>query len=256
MADETAGNTVERFSNRVANYVKYRPAYPPEVLRFLQDELNLQAGSTIADVGSGTGISAKIFLENGSTVYGVEPNAAMRAAAEDFLKDFPNFRSVDGTSENTTLPDRSVDFVTAAQAFHWFEPEKTRKEFKRILKPGGCVVLIWNERQLDTNEFLREYENFLIEFGTDYEKVRHDNIPREKLAAFFQTDFKQAKFQNRQIFDFEGLKGRALSSSYMPTDGDARYAEMTKSLNGIFTKHAENGRITVLYDTNVYYGRL
>jgi SAM-dependent methyltransferase len=249
-------NTVERFSNRVANYVKYRPAYPKEVLRFLQDELNLQTASIIADVGSGTGISTKIFLENGNTVYGVEPNAAMRAAAEDFLKDFPNFKSIDGSSENTTLPGGSVDFVTAAQAFHWFEPEKTRAEFQRILKPGGFVVLIWNERQLDTNEFLREYENFLIEFGTDYEKVRHDNIPREKLAAFFQTDFKRAKFQNAQIFDFEGLKGRVLSSSYMPTEADARFAEMTKSLYGIFTKHAENGRITVLYDTNVYYGQL
>ncbi|HEX8733727.1 MAG TPA: class I SAM-dependent methyltransferase [Pyrinomonadaceae bacterium] len=249
-------NTVERFTNRVANYVKYRPTYPKEVLRFLKDELNLQSDSIIADVGSGTGILTKIFLENGNTVYGVEPNAAMRAAAEDFLKDFPNFKSVDGTSERTTLPERSIDFVTAAQAFHWFEPEKTRAEFKRILKPDAYVVLIWNERQLDTNAFLREYENFLLEFGNDYAKVRHDNISDEKLEDFFQGDFQTAGFQNAQIFDFKGLKGRVLSSSYMPGETDARYAEMTKSLSGIFTKHAENDRITVLYDTNVYYGKL
>lgn len=249
-------NTVERFTNRVANYVKYRPTYPPEVLRFLQKELNLQTGSVIADIGSGTGISAKIFLENGNTVYGVEPNAPMRAAAEDFLKDFPNFKSVDGTSENTTLPERSIDFVTAAQAFHWFEPETTRKEFKRILKPAGFVVLIWNERQIDTNEFLREYEKFLLQFGTDYAKVRHDYLPKEKLGAFFTNGFQTASFQNSQIFDFEGLKGRVLSSSYMPSEADASYAEMTKSLSGIFTKHAENDRIAVLYDTNVYYGKL
>ncbi|HYP49729.1 MAG TPA: class I SAM-dependent methyltransferase, partial [Pyrinomonadaceae bacterium] len=219
-------------------------------------ELNLQTDSTIADVGSGTGISAKIFLENGNTVYGVEPNAAMRAAAEEFLRDFPNFRSVDGTSENTTLPDHSIDFVTAAQAFHWFEPEATRKEFERILKPGAYVVLIWNERQLDTNEFLREYEKFLLEFGTDYAKVRHDYLPAEKLGAFFTSGFQTATFQNSQIFDFEGLKGRALSSSYMPSEQDASFEEMTKSLYGIFTKHAENDRIAVLYDTNVYYGKL
>ncbi|HZH33992.1 MAG TPA: hypothetical protein VEX64_04075, partial [Pyrinomonadaceae bacterium] len=129
-------------------------------------------------------------------------------------------------------------------------------EFRRILKPEGYVVLIWNERQLDTNEFLREYENFLIEFGSDYEKVRHDNIPWENLARFFRTDFKQIKFQNAQILDFAGLRGRALSSSYMPSETDARFEEMTKSLFGIFTKHSENDRIALLYDTNVYYGRL
>jgi SAM-dependent methyltransferase len=249
-------NTIERFSNRVANYVKYRPTYPPEVLRFLQNELKLQTGSVVADIGSGTGISTRMFLENGNPVYGVEPNAAMRAAAEDFLRDFPNFRSVDGTSENTTLRSNSIDFVTAAQAFHWFEPQKTRGEFKRILKPDGHVVLIWNERQLDTNEFLREYEKFLLEFGTDYAKVRHDYLPKERLGEFFTGGFQTASFQNAQIFDFAGLKGRVLSSSYMLTDEDARYAEMTKSLRRIFTKHQENDRITVLYDTNVYYGKL
>ncbi|HEX8368588.1 MAG TPA: class I SAM-dependent methyltransferase [Pyrinomonadaceae bacterium] len=249
-------NTVERFSNRVVNYVKYRPTYPPEVLRFFQNELNLQPDSVIADVGSGTGISTKIFLENGNTVYGVEPNAAMRAAAEDFLKGFPNFRSVDGTSENTTLPAQSIDFVTAAQAFHWFDAEKARKEFKRISKPAAHVVLIWNERQIDTNEFLREYEKFLLQFGTDYAKVRHDYLPKEKLGDFFPNGFQRAAFKNSQIFDFEGLKGRVLSSSYMPSESDARYEEMTKSLHRIFTKHQENDRIAVLYDTNVYYGKL
>jgi SAM-dependent methyltransferase len=249
-------NTVERFSNRVANYAKYRPNYPKEVLQFFRNELNLQIDSVVADVGSGTGISSKIFLENGNPVYGVEPNAAMREAAEDFLKDFPNFKSIDGTSENTSLPERSIDFVTAAQAFHWFEPQKTRAEFKRISKPGACVVLIWNERRIETNEFLREYEKFLLEFGTDYAKVRHDYLPKEKLGAFFTGGFQTASFQNSQIFDFEGLKGRVLSSSYMPSETDAGYEEMTKSLSGIFTKHAENDRITVLYDTNVYYGKL
>jgi SAM-dependent methyltransferase len=249
-------NTVERFSNRVENYAKYRPSYPPEVLQFLRDRLNLQSESIIADIGSGTGISARLFLENGNTVYGVEPNAAMREAAEEFLKDFPNFKSVDGVSENTTLADRSVDFVTAAQAFHWFDPEKTRGEFRRILKPGGFVVLIWNERQLETNEFLRDYEKFLLGFGSDYLQVRHENISDDKLGDFFPRGFKSVSFPNKQILDFEGLLGRALSSSYMPTEADARFGEMKKTLRDIFTNHQENGRIAILYDTNVFYGQL
>lgn len=249
-------DTVERFSNRVANYVKYRPSYPPEVLQFFRDKLNLQKDSVVADIGSGTGISAKVFLENGNTVYGVEPNAAMREAAEEFLKDFPNFKSVNGTSENTTLEDDSIDFVTAAQAFHWFDPPKTRAEFKRILKTGGYVVLIWNERQLDSDDFHREYEKFLVEYGTDYEKVRHDNIPHEKLAEFFQTEFGAVKFQNKQLLDFAGLRGRMLSSSYMPNEQDARFPEMSEKLRRLFTKHAESGRISLLYDTNLFYGRL
>jgi ubiquinone/menaquinone biosynthesis C-methylase UbiE len=249
-------DSVERFSNRVENYVKYRPGYPKEVLLFLRDKLNLHSGCVIADVGSGTGISAKLFLENGFTVYGVEPNARMREAAEEFLKDFPDFKSVDGTSENTTLAAQSIDCITAAQAFHWFDPEKTRAEFRRILKPEGYVALIWNERQLDTNDFLREYEEFLLRYGTDYAKVRHDNISEEKLAAFFTNGFKSETFANRQILDFDGLRGRVLSASYMPTETNENFAEMIKTLQSLFTKHAENGRIALLYDTNIYYGQL
>ncbi len=214
-------NTVERFSNRVENYVKYRPSYPKEILQLFRDEMNLTKTSVIADIGSGTGISAKIFLENGNTVFGVEPNAPMREAAEEFLKDFPNFRSVDGTAENTNLPDDSVDFVIAAQAFHWFDQEKTRAEFRRILRADGFIALIWNERQLDTNDFLREYEQFLIKYGTDYEKVRHENIDKEIFEDSFQDEFSAKTFLNAQTLDFEGLKGRVLSSSYMPAETNA-----------------------------------
>lgn len=248
-------NTVERFSNRVENYVKYRPGYPPEILELFRIEMNLQKTSRVADVGSGTGISAKLFLENGNPVFGVEPNVLMREAAENFLKDFPNFKSVDGTAENTNLPDKSVDFVIAAQAFHWFDKEKTRAEFKRILRPNGFVVLIWNERQLDTNKFLREYENLLIKFGTDYEKVRHDNISEKSLSDFFQADFRQKTYLNIQTLDFEGLKGRMLSASYMPAENDSNFEPMIVELRGLFDKYAENGKIQVLYNTNVYYSQ-
>ena len=212
-------NTVERFSNRVENYVKYRPSYPPEMLDLFRKEMNLQKFSVIADVGSGTGISAKLFLENGNTVFGVEPNELMREAAENFLKDFPNFKSIDGTAENTNLPDESIDFVIAAQAFHWFDKEKTRNEFKRILRPKGFAALIWNERQLDINDFLREYENLLI------------------------------------TLDFDGLKGRLLSSSYMPSEEDSKFEPMIEELRCVFDKYAENGKIQVLYNTNVFYSQ-
>ena len=248
-------NTVERFSNRVENYVKYRPSYPKEILDLFRDEMNLHENSIFADIGSGTGISSKLFLENGNTVFGVEPNKAMRDAAEEFLKDFPKFQSIDGTAENTNLPDNSVDFVIAAQAFHWFDWEKTRAEFRRILPENGFVALIWNERELDTNDFLREYENFLKKYGTDYEKVRHDNINEKKLRDFFQKDFSVKTFQNSQTLDFEGLKGRMLSASYMPSETDSRFEPMVTELHQQFDKYSENGKIQVLYQTNIFYTR-
>lgn len=246
-------NTVERFSNRVENYVKYRPGYPREMLDFFRDKLNLQRSYVIADIGSGTGISTRLFLENGNKVFGIEPNNLMREAAEEFLRDFPDFKSINGTAENTKLLDNSVDFITVAQAFHWFDKVKVPLEFRRILRDNGHIVLIWNERQLDSNEFLREYEKFLLEYGTDYEKVRHEQITKEVLEESFQTIFHQAIFQNSQILDFKGLKGRMLSSSYMPSAEHPRYKEMIKNLKSLFAKFEKNDKIQVLYDTNVFY---
>ncbi|MCY7346771.1 MAG: methyltransferase domain-containing protein [Pyrinomonadaceae bacterium] len=249
-------NTVERFSNRVENYVKYRPIYPPEVLQLFRDKMDLQTDSTVADIGAGTGISARIFLENGNRVFGVEPNAAMREAAKVFLKDYPDLTLVNGTSENTTLEANSIDFIVAAQAFHWFKQKETRKEFKRILKNGGSVALLWNERQLDSTAFLKDYEKHLIEFGTDYETIRHDTITKETLRDFFQTAFAEAVFQNKQTVDFDGLKGRMLSASYVPSPENPRFPAMLKNLETLFAEHAENGRIDILYDTKIFYEQL
>lgn len=249
-------NSIDRFTDRVENYVKYRPGYPPEMLKFFRDELNLTKKSVVADIGSGTGISSKVFLENGNEVYGVEPNPVMRRAAEDFLKHFPHFYSINGTAESTGLPENSVDFVIAAQAFHWFEPEKTCREFKRILRSPGVIALIWNERQLDANDFLINYENFLKKFGNDYEKVRHDKIDEKILSDFFQTDFCRRTFLNSQTLDFAGLKGRMLSSSYMPSESDSVFEPMIAELQNLFEKYAENGKIKILYNTNVFYTRI
>ncbi len=248
-------DTIERFSNRVENYVKYRPNYPAEILDFFGDRMNLKKESVIADIGSGTGISAKLFLQNSNAVFGIEPNKEMRRAAEKFLEDFPNFVSLNGTAENTTLPENSIDFIIAAQAFHWFNPTETRNEFKRILKENGFIALIWNERQLESNSFLREYEQFLIEFGTDYQKVRHDSVTKDILQTLFQTDFCEVIFQNAQSLDFDGLRGRMLSASYMPTKESLFFDKMMIKLKSLFAQHAENGKIEVLYDTKVYYAR-
>ena len=249
-------NTVERFSNRVENYIKYRPDYPPQVLNLFREKMNLQKSSVIADIGAGTGISSKIFLENGNHVFGIEPNQAMRQAAVNFLAEFPNFKTVDGTAENTTLESKKVDFVIAAQAFHWFDKAKAGEEFRRILRDKGFIVLIWNERHLDTNDFLRDYEQLLVEFGTDYEKVRHENINEEDLRDFFITNVKKKTFQNVQKLDFDGLKGRMLSASYVPTAENPRFNEMLENLQSLFAEHAEIGRIEILYNTNIFYAQI
>ncbi len=245
--------TAERFTNRVENYVKYRPGYPPEMMHFFRESLGLTSDSVVADIGSGTGLSSKPLLENGNRVFGVEPNAAMRQAADEYLSDFPEFMGVDGTSAETGLESGSCDLVIAAQAFHWFEPESTQNEFKRILKPGGHVALIWNERQTDTTQFLREYEALLLRFGRDYAEVRHEQIDETVLSSFFQTRFDKASFPNFQEFDLAGLRGRLLSSSYMPDESDPVFPELEKELTQLFAKHQENDRIKVFYDTNIFY---
>lgn len=245
-----------RFSNRVEDYIKYRPGYPREVIRLLTAECGLTPDSIIADVGSGTGILSEVFLQDGPTVYGIEPNLEMRSAAERLLKAYPNFRSIDGQAESTRLPGNSVDLVTAGQAFHWFDQQQARNEFARVLKPQGWVVLIWNQRRVDTTPFLRAYEELLLEFGTDYGQVRHERV-EEDIPSFFAPDeCKQADFENLQEFGFEGLQGRLLSSSYVPSPDSQKYRPMLEKLRATFLDHQKNDRVIVEYDTKVYYGHL
>jgi ubiquinone/menaquinone biosynthesis C-methylase UbiE len=248
--------TAERFNKRVQNYVKYRPQYPPEMLELFRQEMNLTKSSAIADIGSGTGISARVFLENDNQVIGIEPNQLMRDASKEYLSDYSNFKVVNGTAENTTLADKSIDLIIAAQAFHWFNNAKTLKEFRRILKENGFVALIWNERQLQANKFLINYEQFLIEFGTDYTQVRHDTINKKTLQDFFEKEIHSATYSNSQTLDFEGLLGRTLSSSYMPSEENPRFNEMKKSLKRLFAEYAEKGRITILYNTNIFFTKI
>src|SRR5580658_977563 len=169
-----ASNATSRFSDRVENYVLYRPGYPPEALQALRSECGLAPSHVVADIASGTGIWTRMLLENGNPVFAAEPNAEMREAGERLLAAFSKFTSVAGTAEATTLADQTVDFVTAAQAAHWFDRKRSRREFVRILKHGGWLVLLWNERLTDTTPFLRDYEQLLLTYGTDYNEVRHE----------------------------------------------------------------------------------
>lgn len=249
-------NPTQRFSSRVNDYVLYRPGYPVEILELLKSECGLTTRSVIADIASGTGIFTRMLLENGNRVFGVEPNHDMRKAGESFLASYSNFTSVAGAAEATTLPDRSVDFVTAAQAAHWFDREHARNEFVRILRPGGWTVLIWNERRTDTTPFLLAYEKLLLEFGTDYEDVRHERTTDAIGSFFAPSPFEKRVFAMRQEFDYDGVRGRLLSSSYAPAAGHARHEPMLRQLRRIFDAYQENGRVSFDYDTRVYYGLL
>ncbi len=250
-------NTLNRFSNRVDNYIKFRPDYPEEIVLFLKQQQILKSDSIIADIGSGTGISSELFLKNGNTVLGIEPNTEMRLAAEKLLINYSNFKSINATAEKTTLQENSIDLIIAGQAFHWFDKIKSKSEFKRILKSDGYVVLMWNDRRTDNTTFLREYENFIEQFATDYNEVNHKNIDDKTFNDFFgKNNYTLKSFDNYQYFDFDGLKGRILSSSYMPSEGHNNYEAMLTVLKELFERFQENGKVTLEYDTKIYFGKL
>lgn len=251
-----ASNATSRFSDRVENYVRYRPAYPAEVLEALKVECEFAPRHVVADIASGTGIWTRILLENGNLVFGIEPNTEMRQAGERLLTSFPKFTSVAGTAEATTLASASIDFVTAAQAAHWFDRERARREFARILKPGGWLVLLWNERLTDSTPFLRDYEHLLLTYGTDYEQVRHERTTDAVNEFFDPAPYQERVFDMRQEFDCEGLEGRLLSSSYAPGPGHPEHAPMLHELRRVFDAHALAGRVAFDYYTRVYFGRL
>lgn len=249
-------NNTQRFSSRVDNYVKYRPSYPKQIIPFLENKIQFNSNYIIADIGSGTGILSQIFLDNGNTVYAVEPNTSMRLKAEELLQNLASFNSINGTAEQTTLQNSSVDIIIAAQSFHWFDAEKTRAEFKRILKHNSYCILIWNER-LVTSAFEKAYEQLLLDYAIDYTNVNHKNIDEKKIAAFFASQhIIQQTFSNKQVFNFEGLKGRLLSSSYTPEEHHPRYTAMIESLKKIFATFNQNSIVEFNLETKLYAGKL
>lgn len=251
-------DSTQRFSNRVDNYVKYRPSYPQAVLDLLRETCGLTNGWVIADIGSGPGNLARLFLDRGNRVFGVEPNREMREAGERLLGGDSRFTTVQGTAEATTLASDSVDLVVAGQAFHWFQPDAAKEEFARILRSPRWVALVWNERPIDSTPFLADYEKLVRRFGTDYEQVAHrDAAATERMHEFFgDSRYQRAVFPNEQRFDFAGLRGRLLSSSYVPEAGQPGYEPMLHELQTLFDTHQSQGIVRFDYDTAVYYGQI
>lgn len=246
-----------RFSRTVENYIRYRPDYPKAFLLFLQQHLNLSSQSVIADIGAGTGKSTEPFLILGNQVIAVEPNLEMREAAEQLLGHYSNFKSVNGSAEATTLPDHCADFVVAGTAFHWFEPEATRREFQRILKPDSWILLVWNVRNNERSAFMPAYEDFLLNHSIDYQQVSEVYHETAGFDTFFgNKHWEKAVFENLQTFDFEGIVGRYLSCSYAFPENHPNFATAKAALRVLFEEHQENGIVTLWYDTVLYYGML
>jgi SAM-dependent methyltransferase len=247
--------STERFSSRVENYIKYRPSYPAAVVELLSSRCALGAHSSVADVGSGTGILTELLLETGAAVWAVEPNHAMRAAAERHLGDYGRFRSIAATAEATTLLDASVDLITASQAFHWFDVQRSRLELRRILRPEGWVALIWNERPQEVVPLLDDYDTLLRRYCPEYDKVTSMRADESKIREFLGHRPEIAVFANRQVFDYAGLEGRLMSSSYAPEAGSPQHEPMIAGLREIFDRHNRAGKVQFPYRTLVYFGR-
>lgn len=252
----TVPDVTQRFTTRVQNYVKYRPDYPAELLPALEVRCQLTPQSPIADIGSGTGLLTQRFLDQGNFVSAVEPNAEMRRAAEARLASYPNFRSIAAQAEATTLADSSIHLITAGQAFHWFDPIAARQEFQRILRPNGWVALIWNDRRCDT-PFLQAYELLLQRYGTDYAEVMHRHPRSDALGQFYgPRGYSTVTLPHHQAFDYPGLEGRLLSSSYTPEPGHPDYGPMLAALSTLFDAHAVEGQVLFNYRTRMHYGQL
>jgi ubiquinone/menaquinone biosynthesis C-methylase UbiE len=245
-----------RFTDRVEDYVRFRPGYPDAVLDVLAARCGLVPGSTVADVGAGTGQLTRLIVARGCRVFAVEPNDAMRAALAKAFGRVAAVEAVAGRAEATGLPDASVDVVTAAQAFHWFDVPTARAEFRRILRPGGGVALVWNIRDVDASPFMRDYETLVQEYSIDPDASRRIHGKPEEVAAFFDGSTPSLrKLPNAQVFDFDGLKGRLLSSSYAPAAGHPRHEAMLAALRALFEAHAEHGTVRFAYATEVWCAR-
>lgn len=249
----TIKDNTKRFSDRVDNYVKYRPSYPDGVVDFIARDGRLSVGSAVADIGSGTGILTEMLLKKGFTAFAVEPNGEMRREAESRLGKYPSFVSVTGSAEGISLGAKSVDCITVAQAFHWFDRTSAAREFERILKDARRVYLIWNKRVSDT-DFMREYESILKKNVPEYSEVSHNNVTPEMIRDFIPEDHALTKFENNQSYGWDALIGRLQSSSYTPKRETAEYRALEEKIRDAFDRHSENGMVAFNYVTEVYSG--
>lgn len=248
-------NSITRFTGRVEYFAKYRPGYPEQVIGALEKNIGFDTSKDIADIGCGTGILSKLFLSNGNLVFGVEPNDEMRSEAERQLGKFLNFISVNGTAENTCLATNSADMITVGNAFHWFDPKKTKKEFKRVLRKGGHVVILWNERK-NSSPFMKALDSILKPLNLLHEEMERDLSDKNFLKSFFgEEKIHTGTFPNFQMLDLNGLKGRVQSISYVPEEGD-EHKKVMKDIKDLFDKFNNGGQVKIEYVTKVFYGNL
>ena len=244
----------QRFSDRVEAYVKFRPGYPVELVQTLLQVTRLGKDAVVADVGSGTGLLTRLLLDQGLRVFAIEPNTNMRDAAEALLADYPLFSSIDAPAERTGLADNSLDLITAAQAFHWFNNATTKAEFRRILKPGGKLALIWNKRKT-SHPFQHAYDAILRDYVPEYGVVNHMNLTESDIAAFFDAgQMELLRFDNSQQLTFPGLLGRLKSSSYCPAENSPQYPSLVAELATLFEHFALDEVVDFQYDTQLYVG--
>jgi len=246
-------DNTQRFSDRAEYYLHYRARYSPAAEELLGERLGLSADSIVADIGSGTGHSALLFLPRAKLVYGVEPNENMRRAAERELRGYPNFKSVPGVAEETTLPDRVADFVAAGSAFHWFDRRRSLEEFKRILKADGRLVVLANHVRRDASPFMRAYGGIFERYR---ERRERPNLKSALAAVFGDGGLSSVALDNSELLDFARLRGRVLSYSSMPLSGHAQHEPMLADLGRVFDEHQSGGFVPFLAETVIYWGKL
>ena len=244
----------EKFDNKGAVYAKARPGYPAALFSYLRENGNLCKDIVVADIGAGTGIFTAQLASFAKTVYAVEPNGDMRREAEVRYADFPNVISVSGTAEQTSLPKSSVDLITVAQAFHWFDRDSFRAECLRILKPRGKVFLVWNDRDV-SSEVIRA--NFAVNqrFCPGFKGSSNGiNFSPEGFSDFFSGDFNFLTFENSLSYNLDAFLSRNLSSSYAPAKDEPSYTPYCEAIKEVFFKYQKDGIVQYPYITRCYLG--
>jgi SAM-dependent methyltransferase len=256
MPERAVYRPTERFTSKAEAYARFRPGYPKGLVDELALRGVLERDYVIADIGSGTGLLSDNFIESGHVVYGIEPNAPMSAMAEKRFKDRKNFINIDARAEATTLSDRSIDLIIVGQAFHWFEPAPSRVEFKRILRKGRAIAIVWNERQNTSSGFMTDYDRLLDKHCERHGPMDRMEDDKNEVASFFSPGtIDRFTLPNWQELDLGGAIGRLTSSSYAPNPGQPGYDEIVADLKDIFERYQTGGLVRFIYDTEVYLGR-
>ena len=246
-------DNTQRFNKKVTNYIKYRPNYSPEMITTLINQIGLNSKSVVADIGAGTGIFTRQLADYVGSVYAVEPNIPMFEALEVLSKSNLNIVFINAPAESTTLPDNSVDCICVAQAFHWFDKDKTKREFKRILRKSGKVILIWNWPVI--NNIVIEYDKLLTKYCPEFKGYNDDSKSFDKdYSGFFSNGYSHYEFENYQKLVKESFIGECLSSSYAPNSKDKYYHQLITDLNTFFEKYSKNEELLFPLKSHCFIG--